>query len=345
MNYAEMLRDKEAFIRNAHNRFKRNDPEKLSELKNKTIVLAGLTVRSEVVDGGGPIPEDEMQCDFTLTDGSVDGHGSIMTEKSMRNYAEEAARGVPFMKDHGEGVEMQLGRTIAATYDEENKRVVATISLLRDTEDTPENMRINEYIRRIERKYYDSCSVAFRDAIETCNLCNKEIFDFHRDDPCPHIPKRTYNGVVCTYDVDDAHLRHVGLVTSPSNPNAKFMDMRNWTDEMRSIKQEGDVGSPGADNPKSILERDGAKYRNTLIETAIKEGIRAEDDFDEASWRTRFETREADEILAQTETWKKLGDARWGEGGRKTTDNPGGGNGTGDPNHQPLILPSYLFEL
>ena len=348
MRYTDMLREKEAFIAevlaNPSMRFKRDDPDKLSELKNKTLVTARLNIRTEAVDGGGAVPDDEMQCDVIISNNEVDGHGSIMTEKTLRNYAEDAEKGVPFMREHGSELNQMLGRTVYATYDEAEKHVVATVSMLRDTDDTPENMRINEYLRRIERKYYDSASVGFRDATETCNICGKEIFDFYRDDPCPHVPKKVYEGVVCTYNVDDARLREVSLVPTGSNAGAKFLDMRNWTDEMRNVKKEGDTGSPGTNDPKSILERDGEKYRATLIDTAIKAGIRAEDDFDEAAWKKRFETRDADEIIAQTETWNKLGDARWGEGGRKTTDNPGAGP-AGDPNNQPLILPSYLFEL
>ena len=342
MQHSEMLRDKEAFIEmvlaNPGWRFKR-DNTPLSELKNKTMHLARLSIRSESVTGGA-VPEDEVQLDFVITNGEKDSYGSIMTEKTMRNYAEDAAAGVGFMRDHGEGIEMQLGRTIAAHFDEEQKRVVATISMLRDSDSTPENMRVNEYIRRIERRFYDSCSVAFRDAEETCNICNKGIFDFYRDDPCPHIPKKIYDGVECTYDVDNARLRHVGLVTAPSNPNAKLLDQRNWSDDMRKVKQEGDVGAKGTDDGKSLLERDGEKYRAGLIDTAITAGIRAEDNFSEDTWRERFKSRDADEIIAQTETWKKLGDARWGEGGRQTE--------SGNPAHKPttetpIIFPDNLF--
>ena len=213
--------------------------------------------------------------------------------------------------------------------------------MLRDTDDTPENLRINEYIRRIERKYYDSASVAFRDATETCNICGKEIFDFYRDDPCPHVPKKVYDGQVCTYDVDDARLRHVGLVSAPSNQAAKVLDLRNWSEDARKVKQEGDVGSANTDSTKSILEKDGLKYREELITKALEEGVRAEDDFDETKWKTRFQTMEAEQIIDQTNTWAKLGDARWGEGGRKTE---GGGPPTGNPNQPVLIMPNYVFE-
>ena len=127
--------------------------------KPRTLYLARLQIRTDNVSGGGAVPDDEVQIDFTISSGGRDAHGSYMTPKTLANYSDEAARGVPFMLDHASGMDQQIGRTVAANYDETEKRVVATISMLRDTDATPENMRVGEYIRRIERKYYDSCSV------------------------------------------------------------------------------------------------------------------------------------------------------------------------------------------
>ena len=293
--------------------------------KGNAILLAALTIRSDTLDGG-VIPDDECQADFIISDGSKDSYGSIMTEKTLRNFQEDAERGVPFMMDHGEGLNMQLGRTIAATYDETEKQVRSTVSILRDTDDTPENMKVNEYIRRMERRFYDSASVGFREALETCNIqgCGKEIFDWYRSDPCPHVPKRFYDGEECTYNVDDARLREVSLVPAPSNDNSKLLDTRQWDEDFRKVKQEGDNGQGAPTDAKTLLEADGLKWREELIVSAIKEGVRAEDDFDETKWRERFKTQDSDFIREQTETWTKLGDAKWGEGGRKTDSGIGG---------------------
>ena len=92
---------------------------------------------------------------------------------------------------------------------------------------------------------------------------------------------------------------------------------------------------------KRCLERDGLKWRESLITTALAEGVRAEDDFDEKLWRERLEKNDSDTIIAQTGTWSKLGDARWGSGGRKTE----GGKATGvGIEVKAVILPDYLFQ-
>ena len=313
------------------------------KMKNKAEHLAKLQIRSEAL-GGGAVPDDEMQADFIISTGEKDGYGSLMTDRTLMNYTEDCNNGVPFMLHHGNEMHLQIGQTIGATYDKDLKEVRATVSILRDTESTPENMKVDEYIRRMERGYYNAVSVGFRDAKEICNLCNKEIFDWQRNDPCPHIPKRMYNGVECTYNVDEGRLREVSLVPVGANPNAKLLDTREWDADLLKIKTNGDTSSFGAGDvgrthdPANILEADGLKWRNQLIDTAIKAGVRAEDDFDEAVWRKRFADNDSDFIIAQTRTWTKLGDSKWGKGGRVT--------GSEDPVEEPTIwLPESVFQV
>lgn len=287
-------------------------------MKNKTVFLSMLNVRAEAVDGSA-IPDDELQCDFIISTGDVDGHCSVMSESSLRNYAQDAAKGVPFMLCHENDMDKQIGRTISARFEEDSQRTIATVSLLRDTSETPEHMKVGEYIRRIERGMYNSVSVGFRGAREICNLDGKEIFDYFADDPCPHIPGRVYDGQRCIYTVEDARLREVSLVPAGSNPNAKLLDVREWPEELQRIKQDGQSDVKADKKPASLLERDGLRYRESVIDKAIQAGVRADDNFDENVWRKRFETMDAEFIQEQTQTWDALGDARWGTGGRKTS--------------------------
>ena len=383
--------------------------------KQKSLYLATLQIRTEPVEGGS-MPEDEVQLDFTISSGKRDAHFSYMSDATLRNYAANAQAGVPFMLDHASDMEKQIGRTIAGRYDEATKSTVATVSMLRDTDSTPENMRINEYIRRIERKFYDSVSVGYRDGSEICRLDGKDVWDWARSDACPHIPGRSYDGKVCEYDINDAYLREVSLVPSGSNPDAKLLDRSTWEEGLRGIKKEGGTSrgdslaarlneligeddrsatidrmasaagidastvnqilngsincpplnrlegfartlSVSVDNlteaagrdgcnyqpdeeERGLLVRDGLKWREQLILLAIKEGVRAEDTFDETIWRGRFKTQDSDFIREQTQTWKKLGDAKWGKGGRKTD------SGIGKKDTEPTLwLPESLFRV
>ena len=82
------------------------------------------------------------------------------------------------------------------------------------------------------------------------------------------------------------------------------------------------------------------KWRESLIVEAVKQGVRAEDAFNETLWRTRFSTQDSDFIKEQTTTWKKLGDVKWGSGGRKTH------SGIGGRKAEPTLwLPESLFRV
>ena len=314
--------------------------------KGKALLFAKYNIRSEVIEGTGPVPDDEVQLDIIITNGEEDTYGSIMTEQTMRNYVEDCNGGsIPLMRDHSTESAMQLGMIVRGEYDEANKRVVANARVLRDTPQTPPDLRIDEYIRRMERGMVPGFSVAFRDADETCNICHKDIFP-QRDTPdaCPHVPKLVYDGVRCTYNVDNARLREVSFVTTPSTPGTGLANLREWNEDLRKMKQEGDFGTPGSNNAKSKLEREGQMYRENLVKEAIKMGVRAIDDFDEQTWRKRFDNNDAQFIIDQTETWKDLGDNRWGDGGRKTESKPGSESLTRSDG-QPLILPPHLFNV
>ena len=406
-NRKSMMIEKMHWIKSGQ--FRKRDTPALA--KPKTPYLAQIKIRADAIEGG-QIPDDEVQLDFIISSAKRDGHNSYMTEKTLQNYAADAARGVPFMLDHSLSMEKQIGRTIAGNYDAAEKHTTATVCMLRDTDATPEALRVNEYIRRIERKFYDSCSVGYRDGTETCRIDNKPIWDWERNDPCPHVPGRSYDGKLCEYDIDDAFLREVSLVPSGSNTDAKQLDRATWEAGLQNIKKErgdslaarlneliGDddrsskidrmAGAAGIDSStvnqilngsincppmnrlegfarslnvsvdtltdaasadgcsyepddeaRSLLARDGLKWRETLIVEAVKQGVRAEDSFDENKWRTRFSTQDSDFIKEQTQTWIKLGDAKWGKGGRKTN------NGLGGRNAEPTLwLPESLFRV
>ena len=118
------------------------------------------------------------------------------------------------------------------------------------------------------------------------------------------------------------------------------MDTRNWDENLRKVKEEGLASTGEGSDPKTLLERDGLKWRESLIKTALEEGVRAEDDFDAEAWRKRLETYDSETIIAHTVTWSKSGDVRWGAGGRRTESGAPTGAGA---EVKALILPDYLF--
>lgn len=301
-------------------------------MKNKLAIVANIKQRSEGIDGQ-PIPDDEFLFDAEISNSGLDRHFSRMSNDTLENFAKTGNAGVPFLNSHGRGdLSVQIGRVICA--EKVDDRVLATISMLRDSEDTPESMRVNEYIRRVERGYLDGVSVGYEGGDEICDICNKDVWDWNRSDPCTHMPGQTYDGVKATYHINGADLREVSLVTAPSNPNAKVLDTREWNEELIAIK------GLNKEDDLSPLEKDGLLFRNNLITEALKQGVRAIDGFDEETWKERMAKMEIEHIKEQTQQWTETGDLRWGNGGRKTEDNP-----VNNKHHaNNLILPSYLFQ-
>ena len=94
MFYSKGMHIKLAYMLAGLHLDRRDDPAEKD--KPKTVYVAQLSLRSEAV-GGGAVPEDEIQFDFCVSDDKRDGHYSYMTEKTLRNYAEDAEGGVPFL--------------------------------------------------------------------------------------------------------------------------------------------------------------------------------------------------------------------------------------------------------
>lgn len=307
-------------------------------MKGKLKLYFPFTVRNRD-DSGNELPEDVVEILINISNGELDGHFSRMADDTLSNYAKGAASGrIPFLIDHNSNdIRSQIGMLTEGAFDEKEKTVQAVARMLRDTDDTPDNMKVNEFIRRIEAGLYRGVSVSFADADEICDICSKDVWNVTGSDGCRHIPGRTYDGEKATYEIRNARLREVSLVSAPSNKEAGVINTRSddWTEELKKAKVEGDTGNDG----KTDLEREGMKWREQLIESALKEGVRAEDGFDKVSWQKRLEDMNSDSIIAMTKTWKESGDAKWGSGGRKTDD----GKQT-PPTGETLVLPDYLFQ-
>ena len=282
-------------------------------MRGKTVFIMPVKIREAAE--GVKIPDDECHLDMTISTSERDSHHSYMTEKTLRNYGEDAAAGnIPFTNGHKQGgVEHQIGTIFDGSFDASAKRTIATARLLRDTDSTPDAMRVDEYIRRFEKGIYDSVSVEFFGGREICRLCDKDIWDYSSPGACEHIPGRSYPSGTCEYDVDDARLGAVSVVMRGSNPNTKITNLRDWSPELLEAKK---INA----RSESVEEQDGKRWRAELIETCIAEGIRSDAKFDETKWRARLNDWDSKAIQDQTAIFSKMGDDRFGVTDKKTTD-------------------------
>ena len=175
-------------------------------MKNKLKLFFPFVVRTRG-DDGKELASDIFEFESEISNGALDGHYSRMGDDTLRNYAEDAANGVPLLLDHAADIRNQIGMFVAGNYDEAEKRVKAVARILRDTDETPDNMKVNEFIRRIDAGLYRGVSVSFRDGQEVCDLCSKDVWDLSANDRCKHIPGRSYAGEQATYEIKGARLR------------------------------------------------------------------------------------------------------------------------------------------
>jgi len=155
-----------------------------------------------------------------ISNNLLDSHFTRMSEKTLRNYAEDAGRGVAFLRSHN-WHELPVGYSLSGDFIEEDgrKRVVAdfyTIAGLQDTDDL---------IARMKTGLVRDVSVGFHGGEMSCDICHEDFWQ------CRHFPGLKYElkeggvtrNVIATYTIDDARLSETSGVFDGSTPEAMII--------------------------------------------------------------------------------------------------------------------------
>ena len=297
-------------------------------MKNRSLPILRLETRA--LDD---VPDDEYHFRGCMSSDLLDAYKSRMGESSLSNFVSDASKGVPFQDSHSSESIRTLGRSFQAELDD-GAQAYASIRMLRDDADTPDHMRVNEYIRRIRAGIYSSLSVGFHSERNICGICDGTIaIGWERfwggDEFCEHNVGDTYDGKECTYTIEDARLAEISLVTTPANPDAEIIERAS----------SGNVPPRTPDTPVDpLVVEAGELYRDRLIELAVKAGIRAEGTaFNKEQWEPQLRLMSVDALQSLESSWQALGDARWGSQGRITRDAL-----TPAPERVGQLLPAYL---
>lgn len=150
----------------------------------------------------------------------LDSHFTHMSEKTLRNYVEDANRGVAFLKGH-DWKSLPIGYSLSATYEDvaDKKRAIAdfyTITGLFEADDL---------IVRMKSGLLRDVSVGFHGGEMICDICHQDFWD------CRHWPGLKYEikegdvirQIVATYTIDDAKLSEVSGVFDGSTPEAMIL--------------------------------------------------------------------------------------------------------------------------
>jgi hypothetical protein len=163
-----------------------------------------------------------------MSNDSVDSHFSRMDETSLKNYAQDAGVGVPFMNSHRMGRfggELPLGHTYEGAYEGEGsrKQAKAGIYMMRGLKPNGDaGVATDDMMRAIDSGTVRDGSVGFYGGKSICDICGNDVRDYNA---CPHIPgtnRKTENGKIATYTVKGARLQEFSGVAAGSTPGAMF---------------------------------------------------------------------------------------------------------------------------
>ena len=162
-----------------------------------------------------------------VSSGAQDSHYTIMTDRTLRNFATDLNSNNIQLKDSH--TRMQgFGVSIAGEY--KDGKVIGDFKIVRDLDLADSSYpSSNDFIRAIEEKVITKTSVGFAGGTRKCNICKADWIS--RD--CRHWPGLKYEivgndgkkkQVTATHDIDNARLREVSLVDRGSNPDAKIIN-------------------------------------------------------------------------------------------------------------------------
>ena len=285
----------------------------------------------ELHGDGAECPDDEFRFDAVIASGNLDDYHSRLNTQTLDNFVKQInERGVSLLDSHGhDSVNKVIGRWYQARRD--GDKVIATASMLRSTDKTPDNLNVDEIIRRVERGHIKDVSVGFLGGEQVCDICEGDIFKRGSGKRCRHWPGQVYDiggqEKTCTFEVRNAKLAETSLVFDGANADAQIINVRNAPQELIDWKE-------GDENPDlSMLEEYGVRYQKQLIDELISEAVRAiGHGFDEDKQRAKYMKWPVQDVMEQIDVFKRAQNI---QGGRKIE------GGTADNN--PAKMPTFIY--
>ena len=203
-------------------------PARVRTLQPNDALMARLNERTGLTSDGLFMWRAEISNDL------LDSHFTRMAESTLRNYAQDAATGVAFLKGH-DWRALPIGYSIDAAYEdsEGKRRVVADFYTVRGLAET------DDLIKRMEARILRDVSVGFHGGEMTCDLCNLGFWD------CPHIPGLRYETKegdlvrteLATFTIEDARLSEVSGVFDGSTPGAMILKAQERAAELTDMQR------------------------------------------------------------------------------------------------------------
>lgn len=163
----------------------------------------------------------------------LDAYFTHMNERTLRNFAGDAAAGVTFLDSHNSR-HLGYGQSISGKFeiDGEISRVLSdfyTVPGIRFGSGLS-YASTDDFIKAVKSRLTRDVSVGFYGGDMICDICGNSFYDWRG---CPHWPGVEYpigeqgeQTVTATFEIDDAHLAEVSAVYDGATPQAMIQKAR-----------------------------------------------------------------------------------------------------------------------
>lgn len=172
-----------------------------------------------------------------ISSNRLDAYYGHMGESTLRNFAADAAGGVPFLDSHNNR-NLGYGQSFTGVFEVEGdiSRVISDFFTIPGIHfgGGLTYQSTDDFILAKKARLSPDVSVGFYGGDEICDICGKSIWEWWRDNACPHIPgieypigERGEQTLLATFTVEDSHLAEVSNVYDGATPDAMILKARH----------------------------------------------------------------------------------------------------------------------
>lgn len=167
----------------------------------------------------------------------LDAYYTHMNERTLRNFATDAAAGVTFLDSHDHR-KLGYGQSITGVFEVDGQisRVVSDFYTVPGINfgSGLSYASTDDFIRAVKSRLARDVSVGFYGGDMICDICGGSFYDWRA---CPHWPGVEYpigeqgeQTIIATFEIDDAHLAEVSAVYDGATPEAMILKARMQTE-------------------------------------------------------------------------------------------------------------------
>ncbi len=168
-----------------------------------------------------------------ISNNRLDFYYGRMAESSLRNYAAEASAGVTFLDSHNNR-NLGYGQSLNGVFEVEGEELRTIVDFYTVPGVSFSGIltyaSTDDFIRAVQTRLARDVSIGFYGGQSICCICGEDIWEIDWDAwryLCPHIPgveypigERGEETILCTFDVENAHLAEVSAVYDGATPGA-----------------------------------------------------------------------------------------------------------------------------